>query len=213
MFSLCTAITAFSISRPLDLGELVELVPEYKIKPLAKQSMATFGWAPPLPELPEQYVFDNGKYLLLRWQAIERIIPPKSIKKEMESRVKKMEEEGLTVNRKIKQQLMEEAVNDLMAKLPDSFVTDNSTYIVLQKEDPQRIFVLTAVQSQVDTTLVYLRKTIGSLPVEIIRTATPVGPVLAEWIRKPDSGVATDHCFNGQHRPADVPGGTDNPME
>ncbi|UAN54754.1 recombination-associated protein RdgC (plasmid) [Serratia sp. JSRIV002] len=127
-----------------------------------------------------QYTLKVNNHILLCMQTEKKIIPPGHLKKEINSRVKVIEEEQ---HRRLKYTERATIKEDILQSLlPRAFPRRTETQIWID-QDNKRVIIDTASTKTAENALALLRKTLGSLPVVPLTPENPVELVMTEWVK------------------------------
>lgn len=146
--------------------------------PCGQSDMSKFGWTNPLRG-SELLHFSVGKKILLLARKEEKILPSHVVKRELDERVKLLEEKE---NRKLKKTEKQALKDDVTAMLlPRAFSKPQQTAIWIDSET-NLIYVDAASSKRAEDTLALLRKSLGSLPVVPLAFANEPTTVMTDWI-------------------------------
>ena len=146
--------------------------------PCGQSDMSKFGWTNPLRG-SELLHFSVGKQILLLARKEEKILPSHVVKRELDERVKLLEEKE---NRKLKKAEKQALKDDVTAMLlPRAFSKPQQTAIWIDSET-NLIYVDAASSKRAEDTLALLRKSLGSLPVVPLAFANEPTTVMTDWI-------------------------------
>ena len=146
--------------------------------PCGQSDMSKFGWTNPLRG-SELLHFSVGKQILLLARKEEKILPSHVVKRELDERVKLLEEKE---NRKLKKTEKQALKDDVTAMLlPRAFSKPQQTAIWIDSET-NLIYVDAASSKRAEDTLALLRKSLGSLPVVPLAFANEPTTVMTDWI-------------------------------
>ncbi|NBI13340.1 recombination-associated protein RdgC [[Haemophilus] felis] len=146
--------------------------------PCQQSDLRKFGWTNPLRD-SEQLHFSASNQILLVAQKEEKILPAQVIKKELEERIRQLEEKE---NRKLKKIEKQSLKDDVIATLlPRAFSKTQQTALWIDVEN-QLVYVDAASSKRAEDVLALLRKSLGSLPVVPLRFANEPALVMTDWI-------------------------------
>nr|WP_306309356.1 recombination-associated protein RdgC [Xenorhabdus anantnagensis] len=149
--------------------------------PCASQDMMRVGWVSPMGSHGEALTHAAGNQILICMQREEKILPSSVIKKELWSKIEKLEgEQHRKLKKTEKDSLKDEVIHTL---LPRAFSKESQTYLWIDN-DNQRIVVDANSAKRAEDALALLRKTLGSLPVTPMMFASPIELTLTDWVSK-----------------------------
>ncbi|WP_038213463.1 recombination-associated protein RdgC [Xenorhabdus bovienii] len=149
--------------------------------PCASQDMMRVGWVSPMGNHGTSLTHAAGNQILICMQREEKILPSSVIKKELWSKIEKLEgEQHRKLKKTEKDSLKDEVIHTL---LPRAFSKESQTYLWIDN-DNQRIVVDANSAKRAEDTLALLRKTLGSLPITPMMLASPIELTLTDWVSK-----------------------------
>ncbi|WP_038258311.1 recombination-associated protein RdgC [Xenorhabdus bovienii] len=149
--------------------------------PCGSQDMMRVGWVSPMGSHGETLTHAAGNQILICIQREEKILPSSVIKKELWSKIEKLEgEQHRKLKKTEKDSLKDEVIHTL---LPRAFSKESQTYLWIDN-DNQRIVVDANSAKRTEDALALLRKTLGSLPVTPMMFANPIELTLTDWVSK-----------------------------
>lgn len=160
---------------------LEQLLSQHKFRECGATEMTTFGWASALPDSENLvHSVDNNNYQLIRACSSTKALPADFVKREVDKKVKEIEDEQCRkATKKEKEQLKEDV---LFAHLPNAFPTYKFTNIYLDNIN-ELVIIETATRGLAEDILALLRKCIGTLPVTNYFTSS-LQQCLNDWISK-----------------------------
>ena len=149
------------------------------------------GWVSPFNN--DMFVLSQGNKHLFKFGISSKIIPPKTIKRELDKRVASIEEQhGTKVGR--------QAMNDLkhqihMEYLPTALVKDDFIYCFIDN-DINAFFVDTPSQNKAEMVCSFLRQNLGSFKATASGPSVAVAQTLSQWLigNAPESIEITDEA-------------------
>lgn len=178
----------YALTKPLgDVAEIAKQLSKVPFSPcMATQEMSQ-GWVPPAPN-QDDLVYEAHGAILLMLKQEKRLLPASVINDFLAERVEAFEQaEGYAPSRKIKQQMKDEVIQDL---LPKSF-TKSLRLPVLIMPRQGWLFVLSSSSKTADDVTAFLRETLGSLPIALMNTEVSPAFTMTQWLQQP-STLPTD---------------------
>lgn len=152
-------------------------------RPCSANEQMTLGWASPLKN-SEQLIHVTDRYWMLCLQKQERILPGSVIAEQVEIKAEEMEDQQhRKLSRKEKADLKEAVILELM---PKAFTRTTRQYAYLCPSQGYLI-INTSSGKQADDFTAHLRKTIGSLPVQLPTVQQAPGAILTQWVLNPET--------------------------
>lgn len=177
-----THVTPYTLTSPLDLSSLNALLQEHPGRPCTGSELQTIGWAPAINADGAPFALHSQGRILVRLEIHSRKLDGAAVKRELERRVKALEEkEQRKLRRKEKQELKEEVAGDLLAKLPQEFERIHFVSAIIEP-DRGMILVGAGSSSAAETLLSALRDALGSLPVRPLNTQHSPATILTLWV-------------------------------
>lgn len=170
----------YRLTKKLDwsLAQLQQHLEQCAYHPCNQSDMSKFGWAHPLRGSALLY-FSVGKQILLLAHKEEKILPSHVVNKELEERVRQVEEKE---NRKLKKTEKQALKDDVVAVLlPRAFSKNQQTAVWIDTET-DLIYVDAASAKRAEDALALLRKSLGSLPVVPLSFANEPAVVMTDWL-------------------------------
>lgn len=181
MFNLKN-LRVYRISRDVkfDTESLQEKLSTMAFTPCGSQDMAKAGWVPPLGDHAELLFHACNGHILLAYRREDKILPSEVLKKELDSKVRKLEEQqGRHLKKTEKSSLRDEVLHSL---LPRAFSRCADTWLWIDTTS-NLIAVDTGSAKKAEDVLALLRKTLGSLPVVPLTMENPIELMLTEWVK------------------------------
>lgn len=179
MKSLFKAATAYRLVDP-DLG--LENLHDHPIEELAPGQISRAGWASPNNGEDPWFnfsSFDDQQYTLLCMVTIEKKLKPAAINRELAKRIKAEEKQGRAIGRKQRIEIKEQIVFD---HLPTAMPEESRTYAYFDWVNNLMVIDQSSVK-KCDTFTSELRKALGSLKVEPLRSANLPDGVMLAWMK------------------------------
>jgi len=189
-------IQIYRFTKPftLDAQELGIKLKENSFKPCGKLQPISYGWVPPLGNHGVDFVHAANGNIMICARKEEKILPASVVRESVNEKVSDIEKaQARKVRRKEKEMLKDEVLQDL---LPKAFVKSNLTFAYIAPSDGL-ILVNAATPKKAEDILVYLRRSIGTLPVTPIRLTTPPSINMTRWISGeeiPEDFSISDEC-------------------
>lgn len=186
----------FRLVEPFNISaeELNDKLQDDALTPCGRTQLYSFGWTSPFGKNNPVFVHGCNGYLLFSAAKEEKILPAAVVKQALEEKVAEIEAaEGREVTRRQRQSLREEIHFTLLAQ---AFTRVRTTFAYLDPKN-QLLIVDASSRSRAEELTVLLRKAIGSLKLEPIKTQRPLRQVLTNWIlnqRYPDQFELADSC-------------------
>lgn len=170
----------YQFTRPPELNGLEASLKEFSIKPLGAQDVSKRGWVSALPGA-ELMAHTVDKCILFAMKEEHKLLPPKTIKKQLNARVDAIElEQGRKLKKKEKDALLEDIVQQL---LPRAFTDDSITYGYISLK--HNLLVVNVCSSRkAEEFISLLRKTLGSLPVVPVQPKNQLDVLMTDWLVK-----------------------------
>lgn len=172
---------------------LNQALAEHPFTPCGSQELSRQGWSAPSEQI-EGMVLDSHGILLIALKQEERILPPSSVRQQLDERVAIIEaEQCRKVYRKEKLQLKDEVVMDM---LPRSFTRSRVTHALICPQQ-RLIHVEASSHKRAEDLLNRLREALGSLTVRLHQTLISPDKVMTRWLQgeaMPGEWVLEDEC-------------------
>lgn len=170
----------FSPDFDLDIESLEEKLAAFSFKPCANILPMSMGWQAPIgvDETAPLIHAANGIYLLaLRIE--EKILPATVIRDQVKERIAELEDkQQRKLSSKEKTALKDDVYGTL---LPQAF-SKYSQILAMIDPKQQRLLIDTSSRNKAEEFISFLRKSLGSLPVELIETVAP-SHVMTKWLK------------------------------
>lgn len=169
----------YRLSRPLNLDDLEQQLAVFAFTPCGRHDSAKTGWISPMGEGEALSHHVTGQ-ILLTLQREDKILPAPVVKRELATKVEKLEaEQHRKLKKTEKDALKDEVIQTL---LPRAFSKYHITQLWVNA-GAGLIIVDAASAKKAEDALALLRKTLGSLPVVPLTLETPIELTLTEWVR------------------------------
>lgn len=178
MYWFKNAIT-YRLTSKIDFSNIEEALQKCKFIECESQQATKLGWSAPLCTSEQLHYQANGHILLVSHKE-EKILPSHVIKREMDNRIKELEEKA---QRKLKKTEKLAIKDDVMAMLlPRAFSKHQFTALWIDIKN-QLIYVDSSSAKRAEDTLALLRESLGSLPVVPISFTLQPSEVMTGWLR------------------------------
>lgn len=174
----------YRLTKKLDwsLEQLQQNLEQCAYHPCTQSDISKFGWSSPLRGSTLLY-FSVGKQILLLAHKEEKILPSHVVQKELDERVRQVEEKE---NRKLKKTEKQALKDDVIALLlPRAFSKNQQTAVWIDTET-DLVYVDAASAKRAEDVLALLRKSLGSLPVVPLSFAQEPVAVMTHWLLQND---------------------------
>ena len=143
------------------------------------------GFVPPIPET-EALTYGPDDAVMVCIREAVRVIDKEEHQSRVSRRIQSMEDEtGLAVNKKMKQQISEEVIAQM---LPDAKISISDLFVILDiTKEYGRIYALSNSAKVVDTAFAVIRRALGSFPVIPVATENPPETIMTQWLRDKDT--------------------------
>lgn len=169
----------YRLTSKIDFSNIEDALQQCKFVDCELSEMSKFGWSAPLCTSEQLHFQANGQILLVSHRE-EKILPAHVIKKEMDNRIKELEEK---TQRKLKKTEKLSIKDDVVAMLlPRAFSKHQFTALWFDTKN-QLIYVDSSSAKRAEDTLALLRKSLGSLPVVPISFTLQPSEVMTGWLR------------------------------
>ena len=154
--------------------------------PCGNSSPTSIGWVPPVGKGEDApLVHAANGILLICLKTEEKLLPASVLREQLAEKIDKIEEtEGRKVKRKEKEGLKDEIYFSL---LPQAFTKSSLMYAYIDLQQ-QVMVVDSASTNKAEELLTFLRKTLGSLKVEIPEIQSPMA-LMTDWIKNDSNPV------------------------
>lgn len=171
----------YTLTAPFALSaeELAQAMEPDNFKPCGSLAPQSYGWVPPLGRHSEYLVNAVSGRILVCARKEEKIMPPATIKEEVNERALAIEEqEGRSVGRKERLQLKDDVILSL---IPRAFTKSKLTYAYIDTKNGWIIVDATSAK-QAEELLSLLRQGVGSLSVRPLSVKRAPSTVMTEWL-------------------------------
>lgn len=170
----------YVLSKPLEATAVLEgKLAEHKFKPCNHQQQMSQGWVPPIGD---ELVYEAHGAQLLVLKQEKRLLPASVVNEYLQQKIEHFEaEEGYKPGRKVRQQMKEELVQEL---LPKAF-TKSSRIPVLILPRQGWLFVLGASAKTAEDATSFLRSSLGSLPTALVNVDISPSNQMTRWLMDP----------------------------
>lgn len=178
----------FSEALTVSESELIEHLETHRFRSCGSLELSTYGWSAPLGRQSEQLLHAGGGYWMLCAQREEKIIPASVVNDLVADRVEVIESEQVRqVRKKERDAIKEEIIHDC---LPKAFSHRRRTFAYI---DPKGgwIVVDAASAKKAEELVSLLRKSLGTLAVELPAVNDPPEVTLTQWLTN-ESSVPSD---------------------
>lgn len=173
---------AYRITKPMNLHQqmLEDALKQHPFTPCGPQQLSRYGWTAATGDLlPDEFTLAAHGFYLIAARKEEKIIPPAVIKREVNAKVRKIEQEQQRkVYRKERNQISDEVVLDL---LPRAFSRETTTHALIMPNEGFIVVDATGFKAA-EELLSYLRGTLGSLPVSLPDVRYSPSAVMSQWM-------------------------------
>ncbi len=179
---------------PWNAEQLAAALEENGFVPCRASESFRQGWIPAAPMLGEEFIYQSGRFCMLRLNKEERLLPASVINDELAKRVAIVEEkEQRKLRKKEKQALKDEVIASL---LPKAFTRQKSTAGYIDFENGLLILDI-ASPTKADEFTSFLRESVGSLPIRFVAMKSAPAAAFTDWIKRdhcPTPFLAGDQC-------------------
>ncbi len=173
--------------------ELSEKLQKFSFKPCGKLQPASYGWVPPLGKHGLDLIHETSGSIMICARKEEKILPASVVREFVEEKVAEIEEaQARKLRRKEKETIKDEVMQDL---LPRAFLRSNRTFAYIAPRD-NMLLVNASSQKKAEELLVYLRRSIGSLPVIPAALVNAPASIMTQWVSGED--VPVDFLINDE---------------
>ncbi|MBT5229437.1 MAG: recombination-associated protein RdgC, partial [Methylococcales bacterium] len=139
------------------------------------------GWSAPLGAKHDQLTFTTSHCTMVCMRKEEKVLPAAVVKEFVGSKVSDIEEQQMRkVGRKEREDIKDEILHDL---LPRAFTRSAYTYAYIDRQNGWMI-VDSASQKKADDLTTLLRKTLGSLAIELPTTNDMPTACMTHWLKE-----------------------------
>jgi len=189
-------IQLYRFTQPFTLGaeELSAKLKKFQFKPCGKLQPASYGWVPPLGKHGVELTHAANGNIMICTRKEEKILPASVVRESVNNKISEIEAaQSRKLRRKEKIQIKDDVVQDL---LPQAFVKSNLTFAYISPSDGL-IFVNASSSKRAEEVLVYLRRSIETLPVIPIPLLLPPAVNMTRWVSGegiPEDFSISDEC-------------------
>ncbi len=152
---------------------------DHRLKPCGKLEMNTIGWTSPIGRNDEQLCFSNNQCLLICAGANEKIIPPIVVKEALADRLEAIEaKEGKIPGRKIRQQLQDEILLELM---PQAFTRPKRTFAYIDTQSGWLVVDSSSAKTA-EELVSLIRQSLGSFKVNLADEGHTPSILFTDWL-------------------------------
>lgn len=169
----------YRLTSKIDFSNIEDALQQCKFIECESQQATKLGWSAPLCTSEQLHYQANG-HILLASHKEEKILPSHVIKREMDNRIKELEEKA---QRKLKKTEKLSIKDDVVAiLLPRAFSKHQFTALWIDIKN-QLIYVDSSSAKRAEDTLALLRESLGSLPVVPISFTLQPSEVMTGWLK------------------------------
>lgn len=170
----------YVLSKPLgDKGSIEEKLAEHGFKPCTHQQQMSQGWVPPIGD---ELVYEAHGAQLLMLKQEKRLLPASVVNEYLQQKVEHFEaEEGYKPSRKIRQQMKEELIQEL---LPKAFTKSGRVPVLLFPRQGWLLVLGASAKTAEDATS-FLRSSLGSLPTALVNVDISPTHQMTRWLMDP----------------------------
>lgn len=174
-------LTIFEIEKPIDTSALNYDLGQKQFVLTKRTEESSIGWSSPAGSGSAVFAMQSDNRILIKATIEKRIVPPAVVKKELASRVKKIEtDEERVVSNREKKIMREDIVLELLPR-----VFPKQTVVYAWFDLTKEWFIVdSASNSNVDAVCSLLRKTIGSLPIKPLTTEVHPEVAMTHWMNE-----------------------------
>jgi recombination associated protein RdgC len=163
---------------PYSAEELAEKLESYRLQPCGRTQLFSDGWVSPFGNHHSLLVHSaNGCHLFAICKE-EKILPAAIIKQALDERVTELEQQEQKLSRQEKLHLREEIVHTL---LPRAFSRRKVTLAYIDTRN-DFLVVDTSSRSRAEELTELLRRSLGSLKLNVLKTVSRPSLVMSKWL-------------------------------
>jgi recombination associated protein RdgC len=189
-------VQLFQFQEPfkLDAGQLEEKLSEQVLQPCGRTQLSSYGWVSPFGGSQSPLVHSCAKRMLFMAAKEEKILPAAVVNEALMAKVAELEvAEGRELSKRQKRDLREEIQFTLLAQ---AFVRTRRTAAYI---DPELglLIVDSSSRPRAEELTVLLRKSLGSLKIQEIKTQQDPKVIMSDWVLKqqyPNEIEMADSC-------------------
>lgn len=173
----------FTQSVTFSAEKLSELLADTEFHPCTSTQFETNGWVPPFAKDDDApLAYSANGFIMICQKTENKILPNKVLMEHVQAKVDEIEaNESRKVFRKEKMRIKEELIFSL---LPQAFTQSNKMFAYIDPQD-DLLVIDTPSRSKAEAFISQLRKSLGSLKVELIQTRS-VEAVMTAWLQSHD---------------------------
>ncbi len=185
-----------------DVKEFNEVLSNHRLVPCGAESSHSIGAVPLHSENPELYAVEVNKSFVFKVRIEQKKIPAASLADALAARIKAVEASGQVVTKKHRSELRDSALVELLSR---ALVYAVYVYCALSVDavyvycalSVDGLWVDTSSTSRAESIASYLRKCLGSLPVQplIHTTKLPPQSYFSNWIENPPEQYSVGDRF------------------
>ncbi len=187
-------IYQFTQAFTLSAEELGEKLQTARFKSCGSLQPASYGWTTPLGKHSEELIHVANGNIMICARKEEKILPASVVREFVNEKVAEIEAtQARKLAKKEKEMIRDEVLLDL---LPRAFIRSHLTFAYISPAD-NFMLINASSSNKAEELLVYLRKTIGSLPVTPIALKTPASTTMTRWVlgeEVPADIIINDEC-------------------
>jgi len=177
-----------------DAQELSEKLQKFSFKPCGKLQPASYGWVPPLGKHGFDLIHATNGNIMLCARSQEKILPAAVVREFVDEKVAELEEsQARKLRRKEKEAIKDEVMQDL---LPRAFLKNSLTFAYIAPRD-NMLVINASSRKKAEELLVYLRRSLGTLPVIPPALTHSPASIMTRWItgvEVPVDFLINDEC-------------------
>ncbi len=187
-------IYQFTQAFTLSAEELGEKLQAARFKPCGSLQPASYGWTTPLGKHGEELIHVANGNIMICARKEEKILPASVVREFVNEKVAEIEAtQARKLAKKEKEMIKDEVLLDL---LPRAFIRSHLTFAYISPAD-NFMLINASSSNKAEELLVYLRKTIASLPVTPVALKTPASTTMTRWVlgeEVPADIIINDEC-------------------
>lgn len=170
----------YVLNKPIgDKGSIEAKLAEHGFKPCTHQQQMSQGWVPPVGD---ELVYEAHGAQLLMLKQEKRLLPASVVNEYLQQKVEHFEaEEGYKPGRKVRQQMKEELVQEL---LPKAFTKSGRIPVLLFPKQGWLLVLRASAKTAEDATS-FLRSSLGSLPTALVNVDISPTHQMTRWLMDP----------------------------
>lgn len=188
------AVYRFTEAFDMAADVLEQKLQQQPFRPCGAHDEFSFGWSSPVGKASDALVHAANGFMMLSAKKEEKVIPASVINEMLQERIADIEEkEARKLPAKERTRVKDELIFEL---LPRAFSFSRKTYAYIDSQNGW-VVVDAASPKKAEDLLSLLRKCLGSLPVEPIKTEAKPGSVMTQWLisnTSPKDILIEDEC-------------------